>query len=168
MSGYLIEPIRDNEDFQGAFRTILRGQKQPNGWFSKETTVLTHFFQGYGRNSSCSGLLTCQGSLWNQSETMRTFQDPSGTSKSAQNSQIGDFKRRLQSWCIFQVYGRYSSCFGLLHMPGYLMEPIRDIEGIKGAVRNVNNSPKGPKWQKESFQRRWPSWHSLFKVRWDI
>ena len=50
-------------------------------------------------------------------------------------------------------------------MPGYLMEPFRDIEGIKGAVRNVNNSQKGPTWQKERFQRRWPSGHALFKVR---
>ena len=95
------EPIGDNEDFQGAFMNVQKGQKQPKGRFSKETAVWTHFFQGYGRDSSCSGLITCQGTLRNQSETTRTFQDPSGTSKRAQNSQVVDFQRRQQSRCIF-------------------------------------------------------------------
>ena len=30
MSGYLMEPIRDNEDFPGLVRNIHKGLKQPN------------------------------------------------------------------------------------------------------------------------------------------
>ena len=29
-SGYLLEPIRDNEDFPGLVRNVHKGQKQPN------------------------------------------------------------------------------------------------------------------------------------------
>ena len=59
-----------------------------------------HFFQGYGRDSSCDGLLTRHGTLWNQSENMRTSKEPSGTSitaKKAQHGQMGNFKRRRLS-----------------------------------------------------------------------
>ena len=52
---------------------MQNGLKLPNKGFSKEMAVLTHFFQGYGINSSCSRLLTCMGSLWNKSETMKTL-----------------------------------------------------------------------------------------------
>ena len=31
MSGYLKEPIRGHEDFQGAVRNVQKDQKQPNG-----------------------------------------------------------------------------------------------------------------------------------------
>ena len=62
----------------------------------KGVVVLTHFFHGYGRDSSCSGLLTCQGNLWNQSEIMRTSKDPSGISKMANNGQKGDFQRKTE------------------------------------------------------------------------
>ena len=101
MSGYLIEPIRDDEDIQGAIRNVQKGQKQPNGCFSKEMAVLTNFFfKGYGRYSRWSGFLTCQGTIWNQSETMRTSKDLSGTSKRAKISQMA--KKRL----IFKGDGR--------------------------------------------------------------
>ena len=147
MSGYLIEPIGDNEDFQGAFRNVQKGQKQPNLWFSKETAVLTHFFQGYGRDSSCSGLLTCQGTLWNQSETMKTFQDPSGTSKRTKNSQIVDFQRRWQSWYIFfQGYGRDSSCHWLLTCQGTLwnhLETLKTSKELSGTSITATKSQNG-------------------------
>ena len=86
MSGYLTEPIRDNEDFKGAVRNVQNGPKQPNACFSKEMAVLTHFFKGYGRDSSCSLLIKCQGTLWNQSETMKTSKEPSGKSKRARRA----------------------------------------------------------------------------------
>ena len=102
MSGYLMDlmkPIRDNEDFKGAFRNVKNGPnraKKVKRVIFKGVVVLTHFFHGYGRDSSCSGLLTCQGNLWNQSETMRTSKDPSGISKMANNGQKGDFQRKTE------------------------------------------------------------------------
>ena len=40
--------------------------------FSKEKAVLALFFlRGYGRDLKYSGLLTCQGILWNQSGALR-------------------------------------------------------------------------------------------------
>ena len=69
MSGYLMDlmkPIRDNEDFKGAVRNVKNYQKMAKKvkrFFSKETAVLTHFFNGFGRDSRCSGLLTWQGNL---------------------------------------------------------------------------------------------------------
>ena len=62
----------------------------------KGVVVLTHFFHGYGRASSCSRLIACQGNLWNQSETMRTSKDPSGISKMAKNGQKGDLKKNTE------------------------------------------------------------------------
>ena len=97
MSGYLMDlmkPIRDNEDFKGAFKNVKNGPKMAKKVkrvIFKGVVVLTHLFHGYGSESSCSGLLTCQGSPWNQSETMRTSKDPSGISKKAKNGQKGDF-----------------------------------------------------------------------------
>ena len=35
------------------------------------------------------------------------------------------------------------------HMLGYLMEPIKDKEDFKGAVRNLNKGRKGLKWQQQ-------------------
>ena len=51
--------------------------------FAKEILVLTRFFQGNVRNLMYFGLLTCQGNLWNQSETERTSKKLSGMSKTA-------------------------------------------------------------------------------------
>ena len=42
MSGCLMEPIGDDEDFQGAVRNV---QKLPNGLFSKETAVFIYSFK---------------------------------------------------------------------------------------------------------------------------
>ena len=37
ISGYPMEPIGYNKDFQEAVRKIQNGLKRPIGWFSKET-----------------------------------------------------------------------------------------------------------------------------------
>ena len=36
ISGYLMKPIIDHENFPGAVRNVQKGTKQPNGWFSKK------------------------------------------------------------------------------------------------------------------------------------
>ena len=66
MSGYLMDlmkPIRDNEDFKGAVRNVKNYQKRAN----KVKRVIFKgdgsLFNGFGRDSSCSGLLTWQGNL---------------------------------------------------------------------------------------------------------
>ena len=45
-----MEPIRDYEDFQGAVRNVIKGQKQPNEGFSMEIAVLTHFLKVIGES----------------------------------------------------------------------------------------------------------------------
>ena len=45
MSGYLMEPIGDDEDFQGAVRNV---QQLPSGLFSKETAVFIYSFKVIG------------------------------------------------------------------------------------------------------------------------
>ena len=102
MSGYfmdLIKLIRDDEDFKGALRNVKNGPKRAKNviWvIFKGVVVLKHFFHGYGRDSSCSGLLTCQGNLRNHSETMRTSKGASAISKMANNGQKGDFQRKTE------------------------------------------------------------------------
>ena len=94
-----IKPVRDNEDFKGAFRNAKNGPnrvKKVKRVAFKGVAVMAHFFHGYGRDSSCSELFTCQGNLWNQLETMRTSKDPSGISKMANNGQKGDFQRKTE------------------------------------------------------------------------
>ena len=44
---------------------------------------MKRFFQGNLRYLRCYGLLTCQGTLWNQSETMGTLKRLAGMSKTA-------------------------------------------------------------------------------------
>ena len=44
--------------------------------------------------------------------------------------------------------------FWTFNMSEYLMEPIKDNEDFKGAVRNVNTNQKWPKRQKDGFERR--------------
>ena len=82
-----MEPIRDNEDYKGAVRNVKNGPKSANKAkrviFKGGGSLDTHF-AGYGRDSSFSGLLTCQGILLNQSDTIRTSNELSGTSKMAQ------------------------------------------------------------------------------------
>ena len=63
--------------------------------------VLTYLYKGYGIDLQCSGILACQGTLWNQSETMRTSREAPETSKRAKQRQMGDFQRRQQSWHTF-------------------------------------------------------------------
>ena len=53
------------------------------------------------------------------------------------------------------------------YLSGFLMEPIRDNEDFKGAVRNVKNSQKGKRGQKGDFHRRRQSLRTFFKVMGD-
>ena len=61
-----MKPIRDNEDFKGAFRNVQKGkksQKEQNGQkvdFEGHGSLET-LFQGYWRNSNCPGLFACEG-----------------------------------------------------------------------------------------------------------
>ena len=90
MSGYLITMITHQKHW-GVQGSLYDCQKHPKRakqiflkrWFFKGMVVLTHFFDGYGKDSSCSGLLTYQRNLCNQSETMPTLKDPSGKFKMA-------------------------------------------------------------------------------------
>ena len=83
ISGYLMKPVRNFfEDFKKAVRNFKSGRKR------RKSTVLTHLFQGCGRDSKCSYLLLCQGNLWNQRETTRTSKEPSEKSKIATTKKI--------------------------------------------------------------------------------
>ena len=90
MSGYLMNLITHQKHW-GVQGSLYDSQKHPKrakniffkGWFFKGMVVLTHFFDGYGKDSSCSGLLTYQRNLCNQLETMPTLKDPSGKFKMA-------------------------------------------------------------------------------------
>ena len=63
----LMKPIRDNEDFKGAFRNVKNGPKRAENVkkkvIFKGVVVLTHFFHGYERDSMCSVFVTCQGTF---------------------------------------------------------------------------------------------------------
>ena len=50
-------------------------EKEKKGEIFKGNAVLMHFFQDYGRESKWYGLLTCQGTLWNQKEAMKTSKE---------------------------------------------------------------------------------------------
>ena len=54
----------------------------------KGDSSLDALFQGYRRDSKCSRLITCQGTLWNLWKTMMTSNELSGTSKTAKNNQV--------------------------------------------------------------------------------
>ena len=90
MSGYLIEPIRDNKDFKGAVRNVNNGQNGQNGK---------------------KGVFKGDGSL---------------------------------DALFSRLWERLKGCW-TSHISGFLLEPIRDNEDFKGAVRNVNNSQKKAK-----------------------
>ena len=70
MSGYLMDlmkPIRDKKDLKGAVRIVKNGPKRAKkvkSVFIKGDDSLDPFFQGFWRDSMCSGFLTCQGTLW--------------------------------------------------------------------------------------------------------
>ena len=122
MSGYpmdLMKPMRENDDFKGAKGQGPRVKKVKRVIF-KGVVVLTHFFlYGYGRDSSGSGLLTCQGNLYNYSETMRTSKDPSGISKMANNGQKGDFQRKTEVLVHFLKFMWSSLCLiGFIRFKG--------------------------------------------------
>ena len=83
-SSHVSVPCRTNQRKFGLQRSRQERPKRPKTakWvILKGDSSLDALFKGYGRDSSCSGLLTCQGTLWNQSETMRTSKKPSGMSK---------------------------------------------------------------------------------------
>ena len=95
----LIKLIRGNEDFKGALRNVKNGPKRAKKIIRvifKEVVVLKHFFHGYVRDSSCSGLLTCQGNLWNHSESIRTSKDASAIYKMAIDGQKDDIQRKTE------------------------------------------------------------------------
>ena len=52
-------------------QVFSKGQKQPNWVIFKGGSSLDTL-SGYESDSSCSGNLTCQGTLWNQSEAMKS------------------------------------------------------------------------------------------------
>ena len=69
MSGYLMDlmkPIRDNEDLKGAVKNVKNNQKrvkEVKRVIFKGNGSLDTIFNGFGRESSYSGLLTWQGNL---------------------------------------------------------------------------------------------------------
>ena len=52
-------------------QVFSKGQKQPNWVIFKGGSSLDTL-SGYESDSSCSGNLTCQGTLWNQSEAIKS------------------------------------------------------------------------------------------------
>ena len=69
------------------------------------TTVKTLFCQVFGKKLQPSGLLTCVGTLRNQSHIMRTSKNLSGTSKRA-NNHMGDFQMKAVLTHFLQGSGR--------------------------------------------------------------
>ena len=127
MSGYLmdlIKLIRDDEDFKGALRNVKNGPKMANKVIRvifKGVVVLKHFFHGYGRDSSCSGLLTCQGNLWNHSETMGTMRTRQQYTKWPIPAKRMIFKEKQKPWCIFLKFMCSSlSLIGFIRFKGTL------------------------------------------------
>ena len=95
---------------------------------------MTHFFQGYGRESSCSEPIICQGTLWNQSETMKTSKAPSGasiTAKMGQNCKKGVFKGDCSLDALFSRLWEGLQVFWTPDISEYRMVPIRDNEDLK-------------------------------------
>ena len=74
------ETMKTSKKLPGMSQRIRKGPIKQKGKFSKETAVLMHFFQGNRKNLIFSELCTYQGTLWNQSENMRTSKEPSGMS----------------------------------------------------------------------------------------
>ena len=89
-----LETLKVSQELSGTSITAKKGQNGKKGVFKGDGN-LDALFKGYGRDSSCSGLLTCKGTLWNQSETMNTSKKSSGksiTAKKGQNGKKGVFK----------------------------------------------------------------------------
>ena len=74
-------------------RTRQERRKGPKnsriGEFQRRRQSWCIFLQVFGRDSSCYWLLTCQGTLWNHLETLKTSKELSGTSITATKSQNG-------------------------------------------------------------------------------
>ena len=91
-----MKPVRETRTSKAKGQTAKPAKKD----FFKETAVLTKFVHGYVRDSRCSGLLTCKGTLWNQSATMKTLKDASETLKTEEEKKLSKkhyFQMRLQS-----------------------------------------------------------------------
>ena len=52
-------------------------------------------------------------------------------------------------------------------MSGYLMEPFKDIEDFKGAVRNVRNGKKGKKWSNGGYSKETAALAYFFSRLWE-
>ena len=110
--------------------------------------VLAHFF--FKVMVETWSVLVCQVTLWNQSETRSCQERPKGPKTNG--PKMGDFQRRQQSWRTLSRLWERLKLFWTSHMSGYHMEPIRDNKDFKGAVRNVNNGPKGLNGKKGFFK----------------
>ena len=92
------------------------------------------------RDSQFSEHISCQDTIWNQSETMGTSKEP----KNAKMAKRVIFKVET----IFSRIVEKLKVFWTLHMSGYLLEPCRDKEAFKVSAMDVKYGPKG------DFQRR--------------
>ena len=88
--------------------------------------ILIRFFQGKVRQLRCSGLLTSKGTLWNQSETMRSSTKPLGMSKTAENNQKDDFQRIQKSAKLLSMHNSSVSNYFSLK-PNYFISYILKI-----------------------------------------
>ena len=93
---------------------------------------MTQFFSRlFKRNPSCSGLLTRQGTLWNQSDTMKTLsrhesQNGQKLPKTAKLAKRVVFKGD-NSLDAFSLFVMVETCNDMApHMSGYLVEPFRN------------------------------------------
>ena len=77
-----------------------------------------HFFQGKVRHLRCSGLLTSKGTLWNQSETMRTSKKLSILSKTAKNGNHLVFQGDGSLDALFSRKGETFKLLWTYHMSG--------------------------------------------------
>ena len=165
LSGYIIEPIRYNEDFLWFFRNVQSSQNLPKGWFSKETAVMTNFCQVYRIESMYSGLLTCKSRyLWNQSETMRTLKELSGMFKRAKRAKRNKMVKRLilKDTAVlrhfFKVIGETQIVLDFLHVRvtngtnERRWGPQRSRQGRQKQpeMLKIANQPKGWFWKKTS------------------
>ena len=88
---------------------------------------------------------------------MRTSKQPSGKFQTTKSSKMVIFKGDGSLDSLLSRLLERHKLFWTSHMSGYLIEPNRDNENFKGAVRNVRNCQIGPKWQKGILQRIWQS-----------
>ena len=73
-------PCKERE----CFSIVIMGISMEKEQQKLKTTVLTPSCQVYGKDLQRSGLLKCQGTLWNQSEMIRTPQDSKGLFRNIQ------------------------------------------------------------------------------------